>query len=883
MNSLLIGGRPASRQLGRESRRRKSNKLLTEGDYNAANIVSNGLPEIEPDINNLSLFGISSDWMAVRARFSVANTKMKKSEIQQTWHKYKSSVTVNDEEFKSPQKRSLEGAITAVQTKLNRYLNRNGITPDMKNRVGNGIAICTRALRRVHPNAPDDIKTLLKPWVGDKSGVYILGKGPNIHPKAGDAGKNDKRVVKMGQEHASKYIFMTTEEIICSGFVDYNDVEEFYNLGLPMFNGHHPEKKAYSMDKISRQFAEMMVFGLWEMMDNNIGEFIFQIPTFDMRWISDVSPMFEALGNLTAETSSTIISWTSDINDVFFVKSWPTVQSDLDNEPSVQHFVRDKVTFLKKDMSSWVVEDDLDGGFSDPYPTSPFKEDVQTSIDQLKVLLNQDVVKGEDIITVLNTIPKEEYYHPKNEERYAGLSRAHLEEKFSDTPTTRMIMMQHDVFDRLKTDLPWFERTFPHDQQIVISGSTRQLHRANDGQGERKVTSINAQDIIIYKTHSNHIVVVRGSSFLGLTLTATWEHRFNALRGLVDEGVVMYAIGMLSAEGLQLLQKKVLSCTMLLVGIGNSITRPDGSDRLARNFVLGEGISEGGLISGQKAMQDAVGGETNYWGLLLILNSLGHEDYNKMSNIIGGKDGSSVKIETTSDGKFMLYVHDPESGNFMPWHAHYDASKRHEYTTNSMKVLRKLGTVHIHQLVPELLYALFEGSNHTNNRDESRRNRLKELVLTVGNDSEIEDATKQMYVEFLMDLPDFDTPNSSPEQWMEMFRQLKAYKEQKQLDRIVNVEYGELDEYKGVSDWYRKQVGRRYKQGTTENHTPVTGLKRQMLDEINVEFNLETIEEEARSNQQEATAQTLAAMKARKAARKKANAAKVAEFRAKQG
>ena len=64
---------------------------------------------------------------------------------------------------------------------------------------------------------------------------------------------------------------------------------------------------------------------------------------------------------------------------------------------------------------------------------------------------------------------------------------------------------------------------------------------------------------------------------------------------------------------------------------------------------------------------------------------------------------------------------------------------------------------------------------------------------------------------------------------------------------------------------------------------PVTGLKRQMLDEINVEFNLETIEEEARSNQQEATAQTLAAMKARKAARKKANAAKVAEFMAKQG
>ena len=107
MNSLLIGGRPASRQLGRESRRRKSNKLLTEGDYNAANIVSNGLPvvNLKPDINNLSLFGISSDWMAVRARFSVANTKMKKSEIQQTWHKYKSSVTVNDEEFKSPQKR----------------------------------------------------------------------------------------------------------------------------------------------------------------------------------------------------------------------------------------------------------------------------------------------------------------------------------------------------------------------------------------------------------------------------------------------------------------------------------------------------------------------------------------------------------------------------------------------------------------------------------------------------------------------------------------------------------------------------------------------------------------------------------------------------------
>ena len=120
MNSLLIGGRPASRQLGRESRRRKSNKLLTEGDYNASNIVSNGLPEIEPDINNLSLFGISSDWMAVRARFSVANTKMKKSEIQQTWHKYKSSVTVNDEEFKSPQKRSLEDAINVLQTKLNR-------------------------------------------------------------------------------------------------------------------------------------------------------------------------------------------------------------------------------------------------------------------------------------------------------------------------------------------------------------------------------------------------------------------------------------------------------------------------------------------------------------------------------------------------------------------------------------------------------------------------------------------------------------------------------------------------------------------------------------------------------------------------------------------
>ena len=161
---------------------------------------------------------------------------------------------------------------------------------------------------------------------------------------------------------------------------------------------------------------------------------------------------------------------------------------------------------------------------------------------------------------------------------------------------------------------------------------------------------------------------------------------------------------------------------MLLVGIGNSITRPDGSDRLARNFVLGEGISEGGLISGQKAIQDAVGGETNYWGLLLILKSLGHEDYNKMSNIIGGKDGSSVKIETTSDGKFMLYVHDPESGNFMPWHAHYDASKRHEYTTNSMKVLRKLGTVHIHQLVPELLYALIEGSIHTHNKQMSGSN-----------------------------------------------------------------------------------------------------------------------------------------------------------------
>ena len=206
-------------------------------------------------------------------------------------------------------------------------------------------------------------------------------------------------------------------------------------------------------------------------------------------------------------------------------------------------------------------------------------------------------------------------------------------------------------------------------------------------------------------------------------------------------------------------------------------------------------------------------------------------------------------------------------------YSQYDRHTRQEFITASMEVLDRLESdnIELSQVISQLLVKLFEGSNHTNNNNESRRNRLKELVLHV-HASDTDTTKKNKILNLLIDLPDFEKAGSSPEAWMDRFNLLKEYKLNNSLSSITkNVPYDRSSRV--LRDFHLRETGQLPRETTRTDlpkyHDAATGTARHLLErELNVVFDMEVVEEANRETKKNQV-QELAAAHAAKIAQKK--------------
>ena len=586
----------------------------------------------------------------------------KRDDVEPTWHdKEINESNPQIKNFKPPTKRNKEDASKVMKEKLELYVKSDKLNDkDEKKKFKKAGKIFIRALKRNHSLAPEDMRRLLKPWSGvvGRSGLYILGDD-NDDPKVGDAGDLYERVIGRDQQ-GTPFIFMFTDELIKSGFISQDDVDALYDLGLFMFQGHHPDREDYLKDKICRQLAEAIIFSIYEMKDNRFAEFVMQIPTAETRWVSDSEPAFISIAGLDEEDQVKLLKYTEGKSDMFFLKTWITIGIELEKDDKVEYFLKPKPPegdkFLKRHMAKWVIDDNHDADFVDVLTTSPFHTACQPPIAELSTLLEHEVdeLDPNAILETLDEFPKDDYMHPQDNHKYAAKSMDVLKEIFQEKNTKTLIMMENVVYNNVKNNSStegWFKENFPDKNKITIPGSECIVSSKDDV----KINKVKSSGLIVHKTSSGHTVIVRGSSFIALAVTASYQDRFNALRGLVDEATLMYSCRFLSAKGLRRVEDIVLSTMLLLVGIQNSITNPNGSDRLARNYIVEDGMSIAGDVPGAEALRKATDNKAIYYALVLLLSEIGHDKFNKMLLALGPRNGRTIKVVTTSDNKYLLH------------------------------------------------------------------------------------------------------------------------------------------------------------------------------------------------------------------------------------
>ena len=267
----------------------------------------------------------------------------KRDDVKPTWHdKEIDESNPQIKNFKPPTKRNKEDASKVMKEKLERYVKSDKLKGKKKEkkRFERAKDIFIAALERNHSLAPEDMRRLLKPWIGvwSKSGIYILGDDV---PKVGDAGDLHERVIGRDQQ-GTPFIFMFTDELIESGFISQDDVDALYDLGLLMFQGHHPDKEDYSKDKICRQLAEAIIYSIYDMKENPIAEFVMQIPSGKVRWVSSSKPAFKSIADLGEEDKVKLLKWIEGKSDVLFLKTWATIVSELEKDDKVEYFLKPK-------------------------------------------------------------------------------------------------------------------------------------------------------------------------------------------------------------------------------------------------------------------------------------------------------------------------------------------------------------------------------------------------------------------------------------------------------------------------------------------------------------------------------------------------------------
>ena len=818
--------------------------------------------------------------------------------------------------FYSPKKRSLKEAETYMENKIRgRFMNK-GIDSETVKVYLSGLKICLRALQRVHDMAPDDMRQILNPWTRTwyTPGIYCIGKGPSQPPKVGESGNLQKRVVKkdgpssdddddddedIGQvpadygqvpaDYTGKYVILHSEDSILSGLIDKDHIDQLYNLRLLIFRGMHTDREPLIKDKITRQLVEGIISSIYEVNDGPIFEFLFKVPTKDMEWVADILTAFNNIDNLGQEDLVRLTDWMSVINTIYMFKTWPTISSDLHNLPGkpLEYFLREQPNseFLKRFINMMAYDATFGNEWSDPYPVSPFSEKIIPILTEIEDILQDKSPDVERINVLLKSMPVDDYIHP-GPIPYANRSMEHIKDKLQQLKETTLLLMEFSTYSNLEKQEAtkhWFKDVFPSDNKIVIRGSENRLRRKEDGQGERKVTNVTSQGLVVHKTSCGHIVLVRQSAFLSHAVSVKYPHRFNALRGLLDEGVFMYACGFLSAEQLLRLQQFILTSVMILVGVKNSITRPSGGPRELCSYTCEGGMCVGGLISGSTSLTKVFGQipKVNYYALLLMLSRFGVTNTNKLLDLLN--ESGDVRIDTlqsiNNETKYVLKVKTRQASSTETsaistgdtrtiWHRHLDRNTKYlEQSFTYLKVLNDQGEdTKTHTIITDFIRELFTYCDLTNDPAESRIFRLREFISFIGKKADLDEKKKK---KLLLTITD-DLFINGPIEWMDTFNRIRQYKERvwdtkPSKGKVFIITMEEQDDYtldvlKYFLRWLKEQTGA-YDTlcGTSQ---PVSGLRKIMLEEIDVPFEKEDVTNAKQRSVEENFAKHLAKLEA---------------------
>jgi len=505
---------------------------------------------------------------------------------------------------------------------------------------------------RLHSKFSDKFEDNQRPFETNaelkKKGLYSMDKG---YMKIGTG--NLKERAK--QDNFFKSVIAYDNELEKMDLVSSSAIDAVLGVGSPMLNGHHSSKLHLTRTKVASQFAEGSFYGCYNLEENNILEFVLQMPTELLRKVSSITATSFVENNRDNLAMAKKLIDNAEATGVFFADTWASPISNLRmNNQYIEHLLppdgeQVPVTIYQCKQS---VTTDCFGGFEDLHPDSPYLKRIMPFINSmLDLVLSGKADKAALLSNLIKIKECEPFEAPSKSKKNNVYGRIALQNMIrlveSKTTKNKLILTRNDAMEAMKE---YNTQLFNESFEVVIEFKCSKF----DARSEPGLLVIGGRNkITMYKSKTNRLILSRRSSYkIFDPLHTKREEIFHHTRGYVDECIILYEMGFQSLERLQGIEAQMLSHSMSVSGLNGSIHKANGSVHEGRNFVLPSYVGGKAAPAGFGSIQKKFG---VYWLAVVAIYQAFHkadpsnEAFNKVKSILSEDkshlNGTSMSIE----------------------------------------------------------------------------------------------------------------------------------------------------------------------------------------------------------------------------------------------
>lgn len=495
---------------------------------------------------------------------------------------------------------------------------------------------------------PDDISNIL---VGYKENsqpcIYLLEKDNGY--KVGESSNCTQRINQQSGESLDKYTTIHPNLFIKSKLIKQGTIDALFKLvHLPSLGGIHSDKRDLISKKLIRQLAEIYITCSYHVAKGPVGEWVVRAPSeneaklVDVKYISNqIKSKEEAIKNMFSRNGK------FEIRKVHDRDTWITLESEMWTEEyqNIHLFLRKSRQHLSGWLSSQNVDNDKYGGFANMVSYSPYLKAIKPLMNELRE------TSGQQQLDVIERIEKKDEFMKPDKGDHANSAKMALADDLAKEDNYHvMIRVRSTSMSALRDKyMDWYEETII--KSIELNG--KQLVIGDDGNIDFSMEEVTI--LKIHRTKSCHIILERGSHYIayssGLkskTKKVGLMKKLNSLHSYLYESVLLNQLHLLSKEQLYVIEKRVLSTIMQLIGITKRLDGSDGSIWNARDYILPPDVSPTGRIPGDTHMRKSLPVKLPYRPTIYILHQLGAEDYNNATNLFAPHQTSGSKIKMMS-------------------------------------------------------------------------------------------------------------------------------------------------------------------------------------------------------------------------------------------